>query len=215
VGGAPGGGIVTRALYVLVALLTLACDVGEGEGWVRSDQLYIEDCWTGAFDLGPDFFAANPSPGSNSVTFRVQRGDNIEEVSDGLVVVVNQLSTVRGQVGQDIEVGMPPGVSPPGVPIVYDDDPPKVSLALSLHGSCHAQNGTVYSISGTINFESLYSGDPNEDEADKRLTEARFDAQFADPRNLVGTDVPANAQSHVRGYFRFFYQRGQPAQPFQ
>jgi hypothetical protein len=206
---------VNRAFHVLPAFLALACDVGDGEGWVRSDSLYIEDCWNGEFDLGPDFFAANPSPGSKSVTLRVQRGDNIEEVSDGLVVVVNQLPTVRGQIGQDIEVGMPPGVSPPGVPVVYDEDPPKVSLALSLHGSCHAQNGTVYSIAGTINFESLYSGDPYEDEADKLLTEASFNAQFADPRNLVGTDVPAEALSQVSGYFRFFYQRGQPAQPFQ
>jgi hypothetical protein len=206
---------VKHLAFVLPSLLTFACNVGEGEGWVKSDQLFIEDCWNGGFDLGPDFFAANASPGSESVTIRVQHGDNIEEVSDGLVVVVKELPKVRGMVGQDIEVGLPPGVSPPGVPIEYVDEPPKVSLALSLHGSCHAQNGTVYSVAGTINFTSLYSGDPYEDEADERLTEARFDAIFADPRNLFGTDVPANAQSQVRGYFRFFYQRGQPAQPFQ
>jgi hypothetical protein len=90
-----------------------------------------------------------------------------------------------------------------------------VSLAVYLHESCHAQNSTIYSIAGTITFESLYSGDPYEDEADERLTEATFDATFADPRMLVGTDVPANAQSRVTGFFRFFYQRGQPAQPFQ
>lgn len=204
-----------RSLALLPALLTVACGVGEGRGWVKSDNLYMEDCWNGPFDLGPDFFAANPSPGSKSVTLRVQHGDNIEEVSDGLVVVVTDLPTVRSQVGQDLEVGMPPGVSPPGVPIVYNDNPPKVSLALSLHGSCHQQNGTVFSIAGTINFVSLYSGDPNEGNADERLTEASFDAAFADPRNLVGTDVPANATSQVSGYFRFFYQRGQPAQPFQ
>jgi hypothetical protein len=206
---------VKRLAFVLPSLFTFACNVGEGEGWVKSDQLFIEDCWNGGFDLGPDFFAANASPGSESVTIRVQNGDNIEEVSDGLVVVVKELPKVRGMVGQDIEVGMPPGVSPPGVPIEYVDEPPKVSLALSLHGSCHAQNGTVYSVAGTINFTSLYSGDPYEDEADERLTEARFTAIFADPRNLVGTDVPANAKSEVQGYFRFFYQRGQPAQPFQ
>ena len=204
-----------RSLAVLPALVSLACSVGDGEGWVRSDNLFMEDCWNGAFDLGPTFFAANPSPGSKSLTIRVQKGDNLEEVSDGLVVVVSKLPTVRGQVGQPLDVGLPVGVSPPGVPIVYNETPPNVSLALYLHESCHAQNGTVYSTAGTINFESLYSGDPYEDDADRLLTEARFDATFADPRNLVGTDVPANAESHVRGYFRFFYQRGQPAQPFQ
>ena len=54
-----------------------------------------------------------------------------------------------------------------------------------------------------------------EDDTDELLTEARFDATFADPRNLVGTDTPSDFESQVTGYFRFFYQRGQPAQPFQ
>jgi len=204
-----------RGATLVVPLFALACSVGEGEGWVRSDKLYMEDCWNGQFDLGPTFFAGNPSSGSKSLTIRVQNGDNIEEVSDGLVVLVNKLPTVRGQIGQELDVGIPPGVSPPGVPIVFDENPPNVSLALYLHESCHAQNSTVYSIAGKITFESLYSGDPYEDDADELLTEARFDATFADPRNLVGMEVPANAQSRVRGYFRFFYQRGQPAQPFQ
>lgn len=204
-----------RLAFALPALIMLGCNVGEGEGWVRSDNLFIEDCWNGSFDLGPDFFAANASPGSESVTIRVQHGDNIEEVSDGLVVLVKELPKVRGMVGQEIQVGMPPGVSPPGVPIEAVDEPPLVSLALSLHGSCHAQNGTVFSVAGTINFTSLYSGDPYEDEADERLTEARFDATFADPRILASADDPASVRSQVQGYFRFFYQRGQPAQPFQ
>jgi hypothetical protein len=202
---------VRHLALVAPALLTLACGVGEGEGWVRSDKLFITQCWNGPFDLGPDFFAANPSPLSDSLIIRVQDGDNIEEMSDGLTVVVNRLPDVRGRVGSPIEVGLPPGVHPPGVPLEYDADPPEVSLALYLHGSCHGQNGTVYSIAGNITFVSLYSGDPNEGEADARLTEARFDAIFADPRNLQDP----NEQSQVQGYFRFFYQRGQPAQPFQ
>lgn len=203
------------AILALFALPALACSVGEGEGWVKSDRLYVEDCWNGEYDMGPTFFAGNSSKGDKSLTIRVQKGDNIEEVSDGLVVLVNDLPNVRKRTGEELIVGMPPGVSPPGVPIVYEDDPPKVSLALYLHGSCHAQNGTLYSLDGSITFESLFSGDPYEDDTDELLTEARFDATFADPRNLVGADTPADFESHVTGYFRFFYQRGQPAQPFQ
>jgi hypothetical protein len=210
-GDPPAGGFVKPFAIVAPALFTLACNVGEGEGWVRSDKLFIAQCWNGPFDLSPDFFAANPSPMSDSLIIRVQDGDNIEEMSDGLTVVVNRLPEVRGQVGSAIEVGLPPGVHPPGVPLEYDADPPEVSLALYLHGSCHGQNGTVYSISGNITFTSLYSGDPNEGDADQRLTEARFDATFVDPRNLQNP----NERSLVEGYFRFFYQRGQPAQPFQ
>ncbi|HEX6766497.1 MAG TPA: hypothetical protein VF103_13485 [Polyangiaceae bacterium] len=204
------------ALVLLPVFFTAACGVGDGEGWVRSENLYVTDCWNGKFDLGPDFFAANPSPGSKSLSLRVQRGDDLEERSDGLTVIVNQLSRVRGMVGSDIQVGLPVGVSPPGVPVVENPDPPLVNLALYLHGTCDRQNGTVYSVDGTIHFESLYSGDPNEGDADDRLTEASFDAWFADPRELVGpASTNPSVMSQVRGHFRFFYQRGQPAQPFQ
>jgi hypothetical protein len=205
-----------KGLCALPALLlALGCTVGEGEGYVRSDRLYVEDCWSGAFDLGPDFFGANSFRG-DALLLRVQRGDNIEELSDGLTVVINDLPTQRARVGQEIAVGLPPGVSPPGVPVEFNENPPPVSLALYLHDSCHAQNGTVYSIGGSITFTSIWSGDPNEEESDERLTEARFDATFADPRLLVGESAgDESVQSQVTGYFRFFFQRGQPAQPFQ
>ena len=74
----------------------------------------------------------------------------------------------------------------PGVPI---DVQPKTrrrsALSLYLHNSCHLQNGTIYSVSGTITFSSLFSGDPNESSSEARLTDATFDAYFADPRELV------------------------------
>jgi len=207
---------VSRLGFLALAcgVASLGCSVGEGEGWVRSERLYIEDCVNGTFDLGPDFFGANSFRG-DALQIRVQRGDNIEELSDGLMVLVNDLPTQRARVNQAISVGMPVGVSPPGVPIVYDDDPPPVSLALYLHDSCHVENGTVYSIAGTITFKSIFSGDPNEEASDQRLTEATFDATFADPRQLVGAGAEdPNLQSRVTGYFRFYFQRGQPAQPF-
>ena len=198
----------------LLLLAPLGCTVGEGEGSVSSDQLWVAGCWNGAFDLKPDFFGANPDEGE-SLTIRVQRGDNIEEMSDGLIVLVNHLPEVRKKVGQDLPVGLPRGVTPPGVPIVFNPDPPDVSLALYLHNSCHLQNGTIYSVRGTINFSSLFSGDPNESSSDARLTDATFDAYFADPREVVEADDPEAVTSHVTGNFRFFFQRGQPAQPFQ
>lgn len=211
----------------LSALASLGCTVGEGEGSVRSDHLYVNGCWNGAFDLGPDFFGANPDQGT-SLMIRVQRGDNVEDVSDGLDVLVNDLQTVRKQLSDakaggamsvDIPVGMPPGVSPPGVPIVFNPDPPKVSLSLYLHHTCHQQNGTVYSVSGTIAFTSLFSGDLNEGSSEDRLTDATFtDVSFADPRELASaadTTAQAALTSLVSGHFRFFFQRGQPSQPFE
>jgi hypothetical protein len=211
---------VKRGLPLAAGLLLLAplgCTVGEGEGHVKSDHLYVSGCWNGPFDLGPDFFGANPDD-EESLTIRVQRGDNIEDVSDGLIVLVNDLQTVRGELNMDIPVGLPPGVSPPGVPIVYNPDPPKVSLALYLHNTCHLENGTIYSVGGTINFSSLFSGDLNEGSSENRKTQATFSASFADPRELdaaVGDEAKAAVTSLVTGDFDFFFQRGQPSQPFE
>jgi len=201
----------------LLALAPLGCTVGEGEGSVRSDHLWVSGCWNGAFDLSPDFFGANPDPG-NSLTIRLQRGDNIEDVSDGLIVLVNDLPEIRKQLGENLQVGLPRGVRPSGVPIEFNANPPKISLSLYLHNTCHQQNGTVYSTSGTINFSSLFSGDPNEGSSEDRLTDATFDASFADPRELVDASTQAEKDavtSRVTGNFHFFFQRGQPSQPFQ
>ena len=201
----------------LLALAPLGCTVGEGEGRVSSEHIWVAGCWNGAFELSPDFFGANPDPGE-SLTIRVQRGDNIEDVSDGLIVLVNDLPEVRKQLGKDLDVGMPRGVTPSGMPIMFQENPPKISLSLYLHNSCHLQNGTIYSTEGTINFSSLFSGDPNESSSEARLTDATFDAKFADPRELVDLkteDERAAVTSRVTGNFHFFFQRGQPSQPFQ
>lgn len=208
---------VARLLTCLLLLAPLGCTVGEGEGQVESDLLYVDGCWNGAFRLSPDFFGANPDQGE-SLMIRVQRGDNIEDVSDGLIVMVNDLQEVRKHLNEDIVVGMPRGVSPSGVPVVKDENPAKVSLSLYLHNTCHQQNGTIYSVKGTIRFSSLFSGDLNEGSSENRLTDATFGAYFADPRELADApDEAAKAQltSWVSGNFRFFFQRGQPSQPFQ
>lgn len=207
----------SRALVGLLCLAPLACTVGKGEGQVESELLYVNGCWNGAFRLSPDFFGANPDQGA-SLMIRVQRGDNIEDVSDGLIVMVNDLQDVRQHLNEDIQVGMPRGVSPSGVPIVKDPNPAKVNLSLYLHNTCHQQNGTIYSVFGTIRFSSLFSGDLNEGSSENRLTDATFTAYFADPRELAeATDEAAKATltSKVTGNFRFFFQRGQPSQPFQ
>jgi hypothetical protein len=208
-----------RHVLVVCALASAGCAVGEGSGEVKSDRLYIEDCWDGGFDLDPDFFAANPFR-DDALIIRIQRGDDLQELSDGLYVVVNGLKEKRASMGEgglDLNVGLPEGIEVLGAD--YDMSsfsPTDVSLALYLHSTCHTVNGAIYSLSGTIHFDSLFSGDPNEAEAADRLTEATFSAQFADPRQLTG-DAEQNAEvtSTVTGNFSFFFQRGQPAQPFQ
>jgi hypothetical protein len=199
---------------LLAAWSGFGCTTGEGEGEVTSDKLYVEECWDDAFNLDPTFFAANPF--RDTLQIRIQRGDDIQEVSDGVAILVNDVAAIRGGLlGQPLEVGLPPGVSPPGVPVEVDPDPARVSLALYLHHSCHLENGTVHAVAGSIDFSALFSGDPNEENADDRLTEASFSVTVADPRHeLADGTYPAGKLSTVDGWFRFFFQRGQPAQPF-
>lgn len=201
-----------------------ACTVGEGDGWVRSERLYVEGCWNGPFDLQPTFFGANPYR-EREIFIRVQRGSDIQELSDGLTVLVADNRAIREELlGSPLPVGMPPGVTPSGAP-VSGAEPPLVTLALYLHNTCHREIGTVYSVGpdavdgdgapSTITFHSLFSGNPNEKNAEDRYTEAEFAAWFADPRDAaVGGVVPAEKASYVEGRFSFFFHRGQPAQPF-
>jgi hypothetical protein len=209
---------VTRAGVLLLAGCTAlggwGCTVGEGHGTVQSGRLYMQGCWNGPFDLKPDFFAANPYRGE-SLLIRVQRGDNNQEASDGLTVIVNDLNKVRNEMkGKPIPVGLPPGVAPPGQPLT-GAEAPLVSLSLYLHQTCHEQNSATYSVSGDITFNSIFSGDPNEKDSQDRLTEATFNVKLADPRELIGAEDAASVTSDLTGDFTFFFQRGQPAQPFQ
>jgi hypothetical protein len=207
------------AAFALLSCFAVAplwgCTVGEGEGWVRSSRLYIRECWNGGFELGPDFFASAPFSEETQV-IRVQRGDNLQEVSDGLMILVNDTEAVRAQLGQPLAVGKPKGIQCPGWPLEYQAEPPLVNMSLYLHDSCHTQEGaTVHSIDGTITFNDLFSGDINEQDGSERLTDASFTVSFANPCDLPPGEEPnPDLISTVTGYFKFFFQRGQPAQPF-
>jgi hypothetical protein len=192
-----------------------ACTQGAGEGDVKSSRLFVRDCWNSTFDLAPTFFAANPFS-SDEISIRVQRGDDNEEVSDGLIIMVSDVQGIRtSQLEAPLTVSLPAGVSPPGIPLVANPNPPLVSLALYLHDTCHIQNGAIYSIGGTITFHKLFSGNPNETNSDDRLTFADFASDFADPRDMASNRTySTEVVSRVTGWFKFFFQRGQPAQPF-
>lgn len=208
--------LAALAWLVVAAASASSCSLGEGEGEVKSDRLVVGGCWTGPFDLGPDFFAAVPY--RDTLQIRVQRGGDLEENSDGLLALVDDIGFVRAHLDEPIEVGLSPAVTAPGVPVTADPDPPKVHLTLYLHESCHAQNSALYAVAGTITFHAIFNGDPNETNASEKLTDAEFaDVTFADPRDLAtpgSAEIDPAKASHVRGRFRFYFQRGQPGQPF-
>ena len=224
---APKAGLPTTWRSILgVGVLFLgattgSCSLGEGEGEVFSDRLQARACWDDRYDLEPDFFAAVPF--RNSVQLRVQRGTDIQEVSDGVSVLVNDIETIRREyLGVPIPVTLPAGVAPPGVPEgsqcgAEGCPDPTVHVALYLLQSCHNQNTVLYGVSGTVTFQELFSGDPNEDTGTDKLTEATFDVMVGDPRDAPRSGDDAGVipgQSRIQGRFRFFFERGQPAQPF-
>lgn len=205
------------ALFVLP--ICTGCSLGEGEGDVKSDALFVKDCWFGEYDLQPDFFAAVPY--RESVNMRAQRGTDIQEVSDGLAVLVQDVNWIRDDLlDKPLTVTLSPGVLPPGAtfPPPPPEDQPAVHMALYLQRSCHNQNSVLYAVGGTVTFHSLFSGDPNEDEATAKFTNAEFSVRMGDPRDApVGAsanEIPNDKQSLVTGFFRFYFERGQPGQPF-
>lgn len=213
---------MTRPAIAALALALAGCSLGQGEGQVYSEKLYAKDCWFDEYDLGPDFFAAVPFRDTQQI--RVQRGSDLEEVSDGLLVLVDDTAKIRSTLGQPLCVSLPPEVRPPGSPIGSDPgqgcgDAPLVHMALYLQRSCHNQNIVLYSIGGHITFQHLFDGDPNEPSAEEKYTAATFDdVMVGDPRDVKLGDkayeIPQEKQSKLSGFFRFYFQRGRPGQPF-
>jgi hypothetical protein len=216
-----GAAITGLGLCGATCLLAVSCvSIGEGSGSVVSEALFAKDCWDGAFDLRPDFFSADPF--RNTVEIRIQRGSDLLEVSDGMVILVDDIEAVRGMLGEDIPVTLPLGVAPPGIAegtLCGEDacSSSPVHVALYLLDSCHAQNLVLYGTGGTVRFDEIFSGDPNEKDAAEKLTVGQFDVTVGDPRDIEREgralgELPNTSQ--VTGRFRFYFQRGQPAQPF-
>ncbi len=123
------------------------CTVGSGTGSVTGD-LYVTDCWSGKFDLQPDFFGATPNPNDDSLFIRVQRGSDYVNFSDGISILVNHVTEIRtSMLGQPLPVSLPPAVVPPGVPITPDTNPADVQFALYLQQTCRPETPGLYAMS--------------------------------------------------------------------
>jgi hypothetical protein len=210
------------ALAAALALGGLGCSVGEGVGYVRSDDLYVDQCYEGPFDLRPTFFGANPF--DDTLTIRVQRGERDILVSDGFTMLVYNVSAIRrSALDTELPLGLPVGVSPLGFPLPEVPVAPAATLSLFLNNSCRSQNSVLSSVRGTVTFSKLFSGNPNEENSDDRITSGSFQATVVDPRRAVAdTDADGNPTyrypdewtSEIEGAFDFVFHRGTPAQPF-
>jgi hypothetical protein len=137
----------------LAAVLVPACSLGEGTGTV-SGTLDVPQCWSGPFDLKPDFFAAVPSS-LDALQLRIQHGGDYQTFSDGLAILIDDAGRVRGDplpdgtsrpslLGQPLGVAIAPGVTPPGVPVEPVAHPAIVHATMYLGRTCRTQNVALY-----------------------------------------------------------------------
>ncbi|HEX3342912.1 MAG TPA: hypothetical protein VHS09_00015 [Polyangiaceae bacterium] len=136
----------------LAAVLAPACSLGSGTG-TCSGTLDVPDCWSGAFNLHPDFFAAvpgatpeYPQTSNDALQIRIQHGGDYETFSDGIIILVDSAAQVRGLLGQSLVVSLPPSVVPTGVPITPVSSPRVVSAALYLDNTCRTQDDALYAM---------------------------------------------------------------------
>jgi hypothetical protein len=129
----------------VVACALPACSQGEGEGRITG-TLDVPSCWSGGFELSPDFFGAVPYRGG--LQLRIQSGSDYQNFSDGLSILLYDIAQIRpdpargfpGRYRQPLAVDLPPAVTPPGVPVEVRPDPALVGMTLYLQRSCRTQN---------------------------------------------------------------------------
>lgn len=155
-----------------IAATLPSCSQGEGSGKVAG-TLNVPNCWTGPFELDADFLAGVPF--REGLQLRIQSGSDFESFSDGLSILLYDITKVRpdpgsgfsGRYGQPLKVDLPPSVSPPGVPEKSNPDPALASLALYLQKSCRTQNPTLHAVEevsipsdGTCDARPMRGADP-------------------------------------------------------
>jgi hypothetical protein len=206
----------------LVAMVALAgsCAVGEGEGFVKG-SLKLDKCDAdlSGYDMNPNFFGAQ-SVGPQ-LLIRIQKGADLQEYQDNLIISVDDVDYVRSLIDADhhgqpipVEAERLPG-SPPAKP------GPQVRMSFSLRGTCGSpklnpgDNPEVilHATTGNIVFDYIY--DPSADSRDtnaKRIEGHFENVLFEDPRKPMSAGGKNGGT--LSGQFKFFYQRGGPAQPF-
>ncbi len=139
------------AAAALLAVTSPACSLSDGQGDVVG-TLNVPGCWSGKFDLNPDFFAGVPY--KSTLQLRIQSGGDYESFSDGISILIDDASQIRGGgdgskpglYGVPLAVSLPPAVTPPGVPIAAVASPASVHMALYLQRTCHTQNVALYAL---------------------------------------------------------------------
>lgn len=175
-------------------LIATGCSVGSGDGDVFG-TVSAPDCDLEAdsYDLNPNFFAASLID-DEQLEIRIQRGGDLERFSDGIVIVVFDTTMVREELL--------------GMPIELGESAP-VRMTLYMNDTCPLDRDdvpvTYDARKGAIVFRRIYAPDVSDD--------ADIVGDFT---GVVLEDLaePMIRNAVLDGEFRFFYDRGRPAQRF-
>lgn len=196
----------------LTVVVASACSVGTGSGELTG-SLVLLDCRVDIpeYSMRPTFFAADyvtnlgayDGQESPVATLRIQRGSYRESVSDGILVSVYDVNAIARD-----HLGEPLSLTP-----IDEDAVRMVDVTLYAGQSCDAGYpdefwripGNLHAIGGTITFHALHA--PDLDGEDTEISAELIDVRFA-------SDRPDQRHAELSGFFRFFYQRGAPAQSF-
>ncbi len=159
-------------------VLAPGCSLGEGTGSVTG-TLNVPLCWSGTFNLNPNFFAAVPynsgAPDASDIAaddvseleIRIQNGTDYETFSDGVLILVDNVHAIRGdppypsELNKPLALALPPEVVAPGVPIPPVANPATVSLSLYLEKSCQTEQIALYTLD-KVSLNADGSCDPTE-----------------------------------------------------
>jgi hypothetical protein len=161
--------------------------------------------------------AANPNPSIVHMALYLQKSCEIQDVALYALDAV----TLNAQGNCDPRDGGPAVVTCPGstsgLATPGDGGAP---LATADGGAAEAgaggDGGAAAIGRSTITFTSLFDGDPGEVSAQARLNEGTFHVYLADPREGCpgGLGPPPPCRGYLDGKFKFYFERGRPAQPF-
>lgn len=151
------------------------------------------------YELVPTFFSGELV--EDVLSIRVQRGSELEQFADGLMIVVRDVNEIRRQ-----RIGLP-------IPI-DGDWRSLVHMTLYLNDTCEAGFPNEFrrravlmkAVAGTVTFDAIYAPDID---AGATGIEAELDQVV-----FIDTATPEERHATLSGRFSFFYQRGAPAQRF-
>ena len=178
------------------AIACLSCAGGQGEGQITA-LVWAPMCGLDGttIELSPNFFSLDHEEDADILEYRIQRGSDFEDRSDGLSIQVSDATMLKTEL-----LGSPIDLSDPLSPV-------RINFYLGRRCNDFMDTPVNYeAVSGTIVFEQAYVPWVSKE---SRESTARFtNVEFAD-RNEADT-----RHATVSAEFTFLFERGRPVQRF-